>query len=284
MKVLIFCSVATLSLALPQQTVPTSCGTNERGVQRQEGDSWMVECNRCRCLSGDRAGCTRRFCAVPDLESKPGADAVVTETRNNNNNNNNDGVHFPGSGESERSAAVCRDSEGNEKQEGDSWKVDCNTCGCGPNGLAVCTQRFCVNIEDFPSISEKFLFAADESRDAANIVQCLQAGVEKCRPVTIDTEYTRSLKEGDYVKMIQDLNLEMQVRRVPEDKSKTRLSYSFMLTDGGEATLTVNTATGGVYGSVKPLTGDVHYYLEASGSSGSVLYQRPSNYFNQFQD
>jgi len=59
---------------------------------------------------------------------------------------------------------------------------------------------------------------------------------------------------------------------------------SFMLTDGGEATLTVNTATGGVYGSVKPLTGDVHYYLEASGSSGSVLYQRPSNYFNQFED
>ena len=63
-------------------------------------------------------------------------------------------------------------------------------------------------------VSEKFLFAADDSRDAANIVQCLQAGVEKCRPVTIDTEYTRSLKEGDYVKMIQDLNLEMQVQLV----------------------------------------------------------------------
>merc|ERR1712107_110601 len=30
-----------------------------------------------------------------------GVDAVVTETRNNNNNKN-DGVHFPGSGESER--------------------------------------------------------------------------------------------------------------------------------------------------------------------------------------
>ena len=57
-----------------------------------------------------------------------------------------------------------------------------------------------------------------------------------------------------------------------------------MLTDGGEASLTVNTATGGVYGSVKPLTGDVHYFMEATNPSGSVIYERNKDYFNQFED
>ena len=70
------------------------------------------------------------------------------------------------------------------------------------------------HVQESSQVSEKFLFTDDESRDAANIVQCKQRGVENCRPVTIDTEYTRSLKEGDYVKMIQDLNLEMQVQLV----------------------------------------------------------------------
>ena len=74
------------------------------------------------------------------------------------------------------------------------------------------------------------------------------------------------------------------MRREPEDKTKTRLSYNFMLTDGGEASLTVNTATGGVYGSVKPLTGDVHYFMEATNPSGSVIYERNKDYFNQFED
>ena len=32
------------------------------------------------------------------------------------------------------------------RSEGDSWKNACNTCRCGPNGLAFCTQIFCAAI------------------------------------------------------------------------------------------------------------------------------------------
>ena len=70
------------------------------------------------------------------------------------------------------------------------------------------------HVQESSQVSEKFLFTDDESRDAANIVQCKQRGVENCRLVTIDTGYTRSLEEGDYVKLIQDLDLEMQVQLV----------------------------------------------------------------------
>ena len=44
------------------------------------------------------------------------------------------------------------------------------------------------------------------------------------------------------------------------------------------------TETGGAFGSIKPLTGSLHYTLEAAAGGGSVLYARSSDYFNQFED
>ena len=46
----------------------------------------------------------------------------------------------------------------------------------------------------------------------------------------------------------------------------------------------MNIATGGVYGSIKPASGDVDYYLEALSPQGSVLYERSKTFFNQFED
>merc|ERR1712107_208882 len=41
------------------------CGQDRLGVARQTGDTWSPDgCNRCRCLTGGRAGCTRRLCQV----------------------------------------------------------------------------------------------------------------------------------------------------------------------------------------------------------------------------
>ena len=39
-----------------------------------------------------------------------------------------------------------------------------------------------------------------------------------------------------------------------------------------------------MYGSVKPLDGDVHFTLESCGQGRSVLLERPSDWFNQFKD
>merc|ERR1712183_1010811 len=38
------------------------CGQDRLGVARQAGDTWSPDgCNSCHCLSGGRAGCTRRL-------------------------------------------------------------------------------------------------------------------------------------------------------------------------------------------------------------------------------
>ena len=128
MRVIILSSLVTLSLALPQSAPPVTCGTNERGLPRVEGESWMEDCNRCRCLPNNRPGCTRKFCGVPEFIQEPQED-VVTDTRTGDNNNDG-GVHFPGATE-DRSSAVktCKDKEGNDRQQGESWKQECNTCG-----------------------------------------------------------------------------------------------------------------------------------------------------------
>ena len=43
------------------------CGTNERGLPRVAGDTWMEDCNRCRCTENLLPGCTKRFCNIPGL-------------------------------------------------------------------------------------------------------------------------------------------------------------------------------------------------------------------------
>lgn len=292
MNLLLLSSLVTLTFALPQ-TATNLCGSNERGAPRQAGDTWMEECNRCRCTERLVPGCTRKFCNLeqstktPQLIQTPVNQGSASDTRNNNNNNGAGVVNFPGASSGASSGAltredkkVCLDSEGNERSEGDSWKNACNTCRCGPNGLAFCTQIFCAAIfaED---TKDKFLLTEDATKDTSLIPQCGQAGILTCRAVSIDI---RNLSEGQIVRLIQGSDIQLQVRKTPSDPSALRQSFVFGVLDGGEATMSINTSTGGVYGTIKPFTGDLQYALEAVNPSGSVLISRDINYFNQFED
>ena len=75
----------------------------------------------------------------------------------------------------------------------------------------------------------------------------------------------------------------MTLRRDPEVTTSGGVSLALALTDGGEGNIVVGTS-GSMYGSVKPLEGPVHYTLESCGQGCSVLIERSSDWFNQFQD
>merc|ERR1712137_88950 len=234
----------------------------------------------------DFPGCTRRFCNIdielstktPELIVSP-----VSESSSATRNNNNGGgvVNFPGANSgalTREEQKVCIDSDGNKRSEGDSWKDSCNTCGCGPNGLTFCTQKLCI---EFAEDEDQFLLTVDASRDTSQIPQCGQDGVNTCQAVNVDY---RNLKDGQIVKLIQGSNIQLQVNKTPLDTTAQRQSFGFGILDGGEASMSINTLTGGAYGNIKPLTGDLQYSLEAVNPSGSVLISRDINYFNQFED
>merc|ERR1711963_1014040 len=56
-------TIAFLCLVTMSECQTLDCGQDRLGVARQAGDTWSPDgCNSCRCLSGGRAGCTRRLC------------------------------------------------------------------------------------------------------------------------------------------------------------------------------------------------------------------------------
>jgi len=241
--------LVTLASALPQ-TSSNLCGNNERGAPRQAGDTWMEKCNRCRCTERLVPGCTRRFCNIdfelstktPELIVSP-----VSESTGSRNNNKEAGVvNFPGANSgalTKEEKKACIDSDGNKRSEGDSWKDACNSCGCGPNGLTFCTTAFCGPI--FAKDEDEFLLTEDATKDTSLIPQCGQAGVKTCQAVNVDF---RNLKDGQIVKLIQGSNIQMQVRKTPSDTTAQRQSFGFGILDGGEASMNINTLTGGAYG------------------------------------
>merc|ERR1712014_464444 len=124
--------------------------------------------------------------------------------------------------------ATCIDANGNTRKDGDSWKEDCNTCGCSFAGK-VCTQALCVNIgQDIRS--ESTIFREDTNQD----------GVSNCRAVTVNSDFlVNQLRIGEAVKFLPGINISMKLRRPPTGSVSNTLSYSFSLSDGGEASLTI---------------------------------------------
>jgi len=190
------------------------------------------------------------------------------------------GVRFPGAGSKK---ATCIDANGNTRKDGDSWKEDCNTCGCSFAGK-VCTQALCVNIgQDIRS--ESTIFREDTNKDVSGTAQCNQDGVSNCRAVTINSDFlVNQLRIGEAVKFLPGINISMKLRRPPTGSVSNTLSYSFSLSDGGEASLTIRPRSNSVFASIRPITGSVTYSVESCGSNCNVLYERDINYFNQFQD
>merc|ERR1712179_800878 len=131
----------------------------------------------------------------------------------------------------------------------------------------------------FPGSTYSLLIVVDETSDKE---QCNQAGVTRCRGV-ITWEMLRSLKAGATMDLVAGEGVLMTLRRDPEVTISGGVSLSFLLNDGGEGNIVVGT-NGSMYGSIKPLTGSVHYTLESCGQGCAVLMERPSDWFNQFQD
>jgi len=376
MNTLVISSLLTLTAALPQSET-NLCGTNDRGLPRVAGDTWMEDCNRCRCTENLLPGCTKRFCNIPGLSGEKPVPGGPAETRKSSNEGS-DNVNFPGVGDNSKgqpvtqctdslgnkrspgeswkddcntcgcgdnglvmctialcppsrpqctdnkgnkrnpgdswkddcntcgcsndghvmctlilcppSQAQCTDSQGNRKLPGEAWKEDCNTCRCGTNGRSLCTQRFCIDIqqENPDTKGVDYLFTVSDGNDVASLSVariCGQTEVSNCKPVDVNRGYlTNKLTEGKLVTLIKGSDVVMQAKKDPTTTSSGRKSYVFQTLDGGEGILTVNIATGGVYGSIKPATGDVDYYLEALSPQGSVLYERSKTFFNQFED
>ena len=145
------------------------------------------------------------------------------------------------------------------------------------------------------------MLQSDSSRDVSKTAQCRQSGVQNCRAVTVNMEsLQQSLNPGDSINLIQGLDLSLkvhldkdvsitynpylQLRRAPTGSPTSTLSYSFSLSDGGEATLTMRPSTGAVFASIKPVTGSAIYTVEPCGQGCNLLYKRDNQFFNKFQD
>jgi len=259
------------------------------------GDSWQEDCNRCRCLSSGIPACTKKLCSVPAIGGAKGCQdsqgsarqegerwedgsevcscvggvvsctqlTIITEERGV--------VRFPGS-------RACTDQGGRSRGEGETWDQECNTCSC-TSGIAACTEVFCVNITPGP----EYLLESDSTRDVSKTAQCRQAGVENCRAVRINQELLQSLNPGDSINLIQGVDISMKLRRTPTGSPSSTLSYSFSLPGGGEGTVTMRPSTGSVFASIKP-SGSGTFTVEACGQGCNTLYERDSQFFNQFQD
>merc|ERR1712198_83330 len=148
----------------------------------------------------------------------------------------------------------------------------------------VCTQAFCVNISQ-DIRSESTIFREDSNKDVSRTAQCNQDGVSHCRAVTINSDFlVNQLRIGEAVKFLPGINISMKLRRPPTGSVSNTLSYSFSLSDGGEASLTIRPRSNSVFASIRPITGSVTYSVESCGSNCNVLYERDISYFNQFQD
>jgi len=218
--------------------------TDKSGGAREVGEAWKEECNNCRCGSTGVPLCTQKFCGNPE--------------------------------------PYCTDKSGQRREVGDSWKEDCNNCRCGSTGASLCTQRFCIDVEAFRE--DRYLFTVDSSKNTEEILQCKADGARNCRAVRLNPSLLSSPPSSQFLKLLSGSDVELQILRGPADLSSPTLNYQFSLTDGGDGSLTYRQSTSAAIGSFRPTTGSVHYTVESCGDGCNVIYERDSDYFNQFQD
>jgi len=158
------------------------CGLDRMtGEPRGEGDTWSPDgCNRCHCLKALVPGCTKKLCPgqglcpqgaqwaettrgqdrncscseggtaitctapahatslAPGLKADPRADSMVNFPGLDTRQEHSRQLDLP-----EAADQVCLDSQEQQREEGESWKQDCNICRC-LGGRVACTRRFCV--------------------------------------------------------------------------------------------------------------------------------------------
>ena len=133
-----------------------------------------------------------------------------------------------------------------------------------------------------PVIAE-YLFTVDTSKKTDEIIQCKSEGAKNCKAVNLNPEHLSS-SSSRFLKLFPGSDVELTVTRGPASQDTPTLSYQFSLTDGGQGSLTYRQSTLALYGSFKPISGSVHYTVESCGAGCNVIYERDSNFFDQFQD
>ena len=248
------------------------------GVRRSAGEEWVEGCNSCKCNEGGVPGCTKKLCPA--------------------------------------SSNGCIGRLGEARQEGEAWSVQRagrnNQCQCN-NGLVLCVaESQSVAAPVIPSIrvtgekdagtrinfpEEKWTAAAGvrssrrggepallkivEATSRAS--QCDQAGVQRCRGVEANLALIKTLRPGATLDLVEGEGIAMELRSLPKLTQSQGFSLSFLLSDGGEGNIVIG-SSGSMFGSIKPLSGEIHYVLESCGDNCSVLMERSSNFFNQFED
>merc|ERR1712222_226671 len=294
------------------------------GGQRAVGDVWDVECNTCRCTDTGVAACTLKLCNFnfnlggQQCRDWDGVSRSVGEEWKEGCNTckcNEGGV--PGC-----TKKLCPTSDGcidrlGEARQGwcEAWFVQRagrnNQCQCN-NGLVLCVaESESVVAPVIPSIrvtEEKDAGARinfpEEKRTAAAGVrssrrgkqallkivdatskasQCDQAGVKSCRGVEANLALIKTLRPGATLDLVEGEGIAMELRSLPKITQSGGFSLSFLLSDGGEGNIVIGNS-GSIFGSIKPLSGGIHQVLESCGDNCSVLMEKSSNFFDQFED
>ena len=145
-------SVTSLVAGLPQNLAQPGegCG-NDRltGITRQEGDSWSPDgCNNCRCLAGDRPGCTRRLCGDAATweegrscregarwEEKTAGKIRVCSCEGGKPDCNSLVII------TEAPEVRCLDNDEVSHAEGESWEQGGGICTCQGDGSVECSEE-----------------------------------------------------------------------------------------------------------------------------------------------
>lgn len=133
-------------------------------------------------------------------------------------------------------------------------------------------------------LTDRYLFTVDSSKKTEEILQCKTDGARNCKAVRLNPSLLSSPPSSQFLKLLSGSDVELQVLRGPADLNSPTLSYQFSLTDGGDGSLTYRPSTSAAIGTFRPSTGSVHYTVESCGDGCNVIYERDSDYFNQFED
>merc|ERR1712107_811523 len=163
---------------------------------------------------------------------------------------------------------------GGARSVGEVWAVECNTCRCTENGLAACTLKLCGF--GFAAASPQCQDRNGESRqvgeewnEGCNTCRCGEDGVPGCTKKICPSECIDRLGET------RTEGEEWFVERAGRNNQCQCLSGNVFCVAESDAVEVVE---------IKPLSGDVHHVLESCGVNCSVLMERPSDFFNQFED
>jgi len=124
-----------------------------------------------------------------------------------------------------------------------------------------------------------------ERRNADEIIQCQQNGLSACYKLEFDIAALEAMKVDDEIIFADIDPFTIKLRQPPTSGGSSR-NYQFLSTDTNlGASFSIKKLQGGgvsIYGSAR--TNDRIYAIESAGNGVNVIYWRPADYFNNFEE